>query len=138
MTDPSRRILHCPTCDRDTPCRETESDHNPIADFRNLPLKLLLIPIAFQAGFDLVERAEWLSKEFVCLQCGEVFRECSSEPKHPHACPACDYDLRGNKSGRCPECSRTIVPPMKNRIDSQDPRQSPPSTPTAPVETHRE
>ncbi len=122
MSDPARRTLRCPTCDRDTPCRETESDHNIIAAILNLPLKLLVLPIAIELGFDLVERAEWVSKEFACLACGEVFRECSSEPKHPHACPACDYNLRGNKSGRCPECGRTIAPSMKSWIDSHGPR----------------
>ncbi|MBI4719568.1 MAG: hypothetical protein HY763_17365 [Planctomycetes bacterium] len=33
----------------------------------------------------------------VCLRCGWV-----------RFCPMCDYDLRGNVSGVCPECGRMV------------------------------
>jgi predicted Zn-ribbon and HTH transcriptional regulator len=28
----------------------------------------------------------------------------------PTHCPACSYDLRGNESGKCPECGQDIDP----------------------------
>jgi len=34
-------------------------------------------------------------------------------------CWACGYELRGNVSGRCPECGRTISPEMMRRINQE-------------------
>jgi hypothetical protein len=31
----------------------------------------------------------------------------------PLACPRCGYSLRGNVSGRCPECGRPVPPPQR-------------------------
>ena len=32
---------------------------------------------------------------------------CKPNPGH---CRACDYDLTGNTSGRCPECGKAVAP----------------------------
>ena len=56
----------------------------------------------------------WLIGRF---EAADVYREVRR--RLPNACPACGYDLTGNRSGVCPECGRAV-----EAVDK--PVQSPP------------
>ncbi|MCP4590737.1 MAG: hypothetical protein GY842_08330 [bacterium] len=40
----------------------------------------------------------------VCTKCGTRFLGPQREPPNLEECPRCGYNLKGNVSGRCPEC----------------------------------
>ena len=55
-----------------------------------------------------------------CKTCGAHFRGEKPQPVDTFTCPCCEYDLRGNTSGRCPECGWDIpVGEYDPQLDSQ-------------------
>ena|GEM_PF-3426012 len=95
--------MECPNC-------RSAEDHHVIRSPRNLGVVLLnALNSWVLLGFwplvsykRIVSPAKPLRRK--CLKCGYKFLGERPEPPDFDECAACGYSLKGNVSGRCPEC----------------------------------
>ena len=95
--------MECPRC-------HSATDHHVIRGPRNLLICLLnaLNAVWLMGWWPFVNwmrattpRSALLRK---CLKCGYKFLGEVPEPPNFDECAVCAYNLKGNVSGRCPEC----------------------------------
>lgn len=107
----------CPHCVAITPQRFIWSPENAVRIIVDLFLVLFAIAIVPITIFDLWRR---------CERCGGSFVGDGWRPPRRHRCAVCGYNLRGNTSGRCPECGWQIPRGVVPALDEQQGRHADP------------
>lgn len=81
----------------------------------NIAMISVMVAISWFAG-DAVGADVVFRLIYRCNDCENYFRISDQRKPNITRCKKCNYDLRGNTSGICPECGRKISARMMGRI----------------------